>query len=146
MATQQASGVPLPGMCAHTKEKGPSESSEPRPGLDEDRGRMSRSWPAPDKVKGPSAGHCHPGTLSWSLTPLGQKQAALLSWPPLLLLTRVQGGVAGPGYGDSSHCFCACLSPRLTAQAGGTTCQSPDPRGCIHPNKRVGSPWLSGKM
>ena len=95
MATQQASRVPLPGMCAHTKEKGPSEASEARPGLDEDRGRMSRSWPAPDKEKGPSAGHCHPGTLSWSLTPLGQKQAALLSRPPLPLLTGVQGGVMG---------------------------------------------------
>lgn len=62
MATPQASGVPLPGMCAHTKEKGPSESSEPRPGLDEDQGRRPHSWPALDRVKGPSkSNEPHPG-------------------------------------------------------------------------------------
>lgn len=62
-------------------------------GLVKDRGRRSQSWPGLDTVKGPSVGHCHQGALSWGLTPLSQKQAVLLSRPPLPLLTRVQEGL-----------------------------------------------------
>lgn len=147
VATQQASGVPLPGMCAHTKEKGPSESNEPRPGLDEDRGRRPHSWPALDTVKGPSkSNEPHPwigqgqgkevtelartghgeGPLCRALSSgrleLGsdssQSEAGSVAQPASSSAAdEGAGGAAGLSYGGGSHCFCACLSPRPAAQA-----------------------------
>ena len=147
VATQQASGVPLPGMCAHTKEKGPSESNEPRPGLDEDRGRRPHSWPALDTVKGPSkSNEPHPwigqgqgkevtelartghgeGPLCRALSSgrleLGsdssQPEAGSVAQPASSSAAdEGAGGAAGLSCGGSSHCFCAYLSPRPAAQA-----------------------------
>lgn len=131
MATQQASRALLPGCMLTQRGRAPLSPGTSALVLAKGRGRMSRGWPAPDRGEGPLCRILSSGPLELG-SDSPQPEAGSVAQPASSSAAdEEEGGVAGPGYGDSSYCLFAYLSPRLTAQAESTPCQSRDTRGCI---------------
>lgn len=146
VATQQASRVLLPGMHAHTKGKGPSESWEPRPWFWPRTGEgchvAGQHWTG---VKFPPAGSSHQGTLSWGLTPLSQKQAALLSRPPLLRLVRWREELLARVTGTAPTAY-SLICHQDSQPRQKSPLPEPGHPGLHRPHRRMGARRLLGKM
>lgn len=105
---------------------------------------MSRGWPALDRGEVPpcrifSSGHLELGSDS------PQPEAGSIAQPASSSAAgEVEGGVAGPGDGDSSHCLFTYLSPRLAAQAEVTPARAGTP-GAASTSQEDGCPSALGE-
>ena len=145
MATQQASRVLLPGMRAHTKGKGPLSSRSLGLGFGQGPGKDVAWLASTGPVKVRSAGSSHRGTLSWGPTPLSQKQAALLSRPPLPQLTRRKEELLARVTGTAPTAY-SIICHQDSQPRQKSPLPEPGHPGLHRPHRRMGARWLLGKM
>ena len=144
MATQQASRVLLPRMRVHTKGKGPVSPGSLGLGFGQGPGKDVMWLASTGRGEGPlcrifSSGHLELGSDS------PQPEAGSVAQPASSSeADKAEGGVAGPGYGDSSHCLFTYLSPRLAAQAEVTPARAGTP-GAASASQEDGCPLALGE-